>query len=1303
MMEENNLGLEDLLTQFSLDDSDIDYRKIDIGASCEPTILPSLTAPLVTNVDCFWDLTDVRGDRGTKIINCGAITAATTGLSKCQNVYVFYDVSSVGSAHATCAKNALDNFFTNYRTANTDWLGRVFHIPTYGERWINTAYYPYAGELDSVWHDGGNQSTTNAYDSLPIDTTGISGRYSTTALALASSIAGYGTFSVLPPGTDYRCFHTDGAVNSEIPWLTRKAYWGNTIQYDEGDQGFVDAEHNWTDYNSAGNDGVKADWYVTGNTTDYTSQRIWTGATRNYSGITGRMIEDDSPSFGMVTDWIRIPFTATTGNSITISLSAYTGDIQSSWCFPARNNSDPISTYGNHGIYTYSGNLDGHNWNLGAVLNMSATTGTYTGSTTGWTGESSLINNVFTGWVFHSGTTLTYGGDNELPTWTEFDAYTLKDIYSGCSWTALTGDTCTSGGTSVTGHTWAITGFTALQITGFTAVSGYTSVISGFTSTNTFGSGNTENICWDLLCLKNCCADGTNDLDANSSVWETGSCFDCDYMGAEADTDSRIKPGHEETRFSGGCNPHDSYVHFSTGHTSFFSGFTITSTFDNESGWAATNSSLGAAREVTAVAGTLLYNAQAWKADCDIWKGGDRNPFVIETFDEVAGRVGADGGLRSSGDNDSYWDGVNNIQTNTNFLSGNQSGYHAPGNTCNGVAGNAVFWGTNYGTPFKVYDDGSGSGNGVSTTAQANANWNATPITFQPEDYTSAINYYNQDACALSLSVPTNVWKRDVDLFHRLLPYYGESQFAGFVYPVNSSTWMARSHFVLHTLGAIEGETMNEEDIRENPTVTCKGGSLNSIAYTNPYEHNIPQQYDKPDPIIPYTPWNDKTASGLINRIGIGGSDFVWNQWTGPLRNGFMQGTLGTAPHSGLKHFGWGINTTVGGSGTTGHDISSCADNPAAAAAASRAFNQGLEIGGGALGVWTINTSTVCDIFSGDTMDNDLSDFLTASTQYRYHITSGCTECQCLPAVFRNVKGPVVPPSGGDGVNPDDPDPGNPVVIHNICGPHASSRLTSQLPGSSLPGVGRYGAQQLPAMRLIGREELSGLGGVIVDFDIELQPFAYTDENDNIKTDYDVRMVNMSTLNGELINESVANFVWIVRPGTRRDQNGNTLTVGCPTKHATDILSSYNKQQSQFFLNSFRRKTTTNNSNKLNELYKTLNGINWDKGIKDKQENKIKCSRYCWDLLQSSGLDSSEYMKGFKECQAICEDNRTNKANLTDLINNSEPVSTYWNNYREEYCVTFAFIINNQIYSKQKRFRVDGDENFGWMLNIVSN
>ena len=200
MMRENGLGFADLVVQFSLDDPDYDYRRtsqvwvdgtspqppgpggwypnpygsteggtnnsggpawfdgISINnpcRSCDGTNCTPLSG------DCWYDMPDVRGSRGRKSVNCFPTTGETTGLTNCTNIYAFYDATSVYLQDAQAAKVGLSHWFSGVTasTVTTDnpngaYTGKLFHIPVFGERWLNTAYYPWHGELDVVDYNG---------------------------------------------------------------------------------------------------------------------------------------------------------------------------------------------------------------------------------------------------------------------------------------------------------------------------------------------------------------------------------------------------------------------------------------------------------------------------------------------------------------------------------------------------------------------------------------------------------------------------------------------------------------------------------------------------------------------------------------------------------------------------------------------------------------------------------------------------------------------------------------------------------------------------------------------------------------------------------------------------------------------------------------------------------------------------------------------------------------------------------------------------------------------------------------------
>lgn len=118
MLKENGLGLQDLISRFTLNDSDYDYRRTSnvwvngISPVPDGSLLPFGTTQSLNNDggilsligennacrscdgdgciplsgDCWFDMPDVRGNRGTTIINCYYvdIKARITGCTECQ-------------------------------------------------------------------------------------------------------------------------------------------------------------------------------------------------------------------------------------------------------------------------------------------------------------------------------------------------------------------------------------------------------------------------------------------------------------------------------------------------------------------------------------------------------------------------------------------------------------------------------------------------------------------------------------------------------------------------------------------------------------------------------------------------------------------------------------------------------------------------------------------------------------------------------------------------------------------------------------------------------------------------------------------------------------------------------------------------------------------------------------------------------------------------------------------------------------------------------------------------------------------
>ena len=192
MLKENGLGLYDLISRFSLDDADYDYRRTSnvwvdgISPVPDGSLLPFGTTQGLSNNtggpiwfdnlsvnnacrscdgpsclplsgDCWYDMPDVRGDRGNKIINCYSETGQTQGVKSCTNIYAFYDVTSVNRADADAAKTGLNNWFNTLSSTTVNYTGKLFHIAVFGERWINTSWYPWNGKLDTwEWTPCGN-------------------------------------------------------------------------------------------------------------------------------------------------------------------------------------------------------------------------------------------------------------------------------------------------------------------------------------------------------------------------------------------------------------------------------------------------------------------------------------------------------------------------------------------------------------------------------------------------------------------------------------------------------------------------------------------------------------------------------------------------------------------------------------------------------------------------------------------------------------------------------------------------------------------------------------------------------------------------------------------------------------------------------------------------------------------------------------------------------------------------------------------------------------------------------------------
>lgn len=311
MIKQNGLGLKDLIQRFTLYDDDWDYRKTsqywDNGVSPQPqnTTLPGSTQtlnndlglqmvsnlqehfvnPLTATTEWF-DMTDVRGHRGRPIINCHPITGTSAFLS-CTNIYAFYDVTSVQLSTGQAAKNGIDNWASNYRTnINTGWTGSVFHIPVFGERWLNSAYYPWHGELDTcsynvtstnpnsqgytTWAGGGNQgmiATNSVYEgansstgfAFQIDNQNVGNGdrlFSVTGLWCGVNVNnGYlAGFGVYPPGTTTDITNNAHLRGSKMEWFVT----GCTMVWEQRKVGSISYYTNlggdWNNFNVAPNE-----------------------------------------------------------------------------------------------------------------------------------------------------------------------------------------------------------------------------------------------------------------------------------------------------------------------------------------------------------------------------------------------------------------------------------------------------------------------------------------------------------------------------------------------------------------------------------------------------------------------------------------------------------------------------------------------------------------------------------------------------------------------------------------------------------------------------------------------------------------------------------------------------------------------------------------------------------------------------------------------------------------------------------------------------------------------------------------
>ena len=225
MMKQNNFGLSELITRFTLYDEDFDYRtssrKWWDGVSPNPQMNtpPGSDQNLVNDYAIYGHInkkwknpttgqseyhasTDVRGHRGHNVLSCFP-ELETVHIENCTNIYCFYDVTSVAFTDAEVAKASLDAWATGYSQTNSAWTGMVFHIPVYGERWVLSSYYPWNGELDVFSYD--IQGSTSGPIYSPNSVTAAAG-----IPPIPGSITVYDDLTTIVPISDPTA-HDDGA------------------------------------------------------------------------------------------------------------------------------------------------------------------------------------------------------------------------------------------------------------------------------------------------------------------------------------------------------------------------------------------------------------------------------------------------------------------------------------------------------------------------------------------------------------------------------------------------------------------------------------------------------------------------------------------------------------------------------------------------------------------------------------------------------------------------------------------------------------------------------------------------------------------------------------------------------------------------------------------------------------------------------------------------------------------------------------------------------------------------------------
>tara|TARA_R110001583_G_scaffold79358_1_gene214345 strand:- start:23154 stop:26561 length:3408 start_codon:yes stop_codon:yes gene_type:complete len=647
------------------------------------------------------------------------------------------------------------------------------------------------------------------------------------------------------------------------------------------------------------------------------------------------------------------------------------------------------------------------------------------------------------------------------------------------------------------------------------------------------------------------------------------------------------------------CSPFDNFVPYETGHTYTVQNLRAIDFFSEADG------------TITSLTGKTTLRAWNLLGPCRKYKGGDKNVMIVSIFDETSPMTC----------NENSWGGVfpldfknvyngngigdytlNNLEqfapgATMPLASQKRRGYHSKGvyvtdpSTCpNPMNGPGCSGNAGYHGPYGC--DGSAADN-------------------YPTNCEIVAGVHQNDWSAGGHPQPTIDYKYSQDLFMRTLPFY--DSFMGFLYPVVKNISNARADFALHAYGAVMGNIVFPQDLIENPTVQTNGGTFSAITKSNPYSTVNPLLYDRP--AVPFSPTSSPAWAGgqSLYPVTFLAPNIV-TQGPQPVSTGLP----------GLTNYNWGVNLAVG-----------CATNAPSAVGCS-------------------NCNLCCssgDIFSGGTFNADLTEFIKGGAFKIITTTTGCTECQCLPAVFRNNKGPVVVIEDDGCPCPDgtlDPiccinpsgcpcpdgtyspsccggDPGGPG--ESICGPISyggtNSGGSSQQSGNgsmrnypSSPTERRQGApvssESLRTNLNINQE---------VNFTATLHQFAYM-ENGEQRIDYDVEFNSTSTINGSLIKENDGVFYWKVDNGVESyDRNGNPATRPCSTLEWAALNQRYSARGAYpfVFLNSYRDSSPTN-----------------------------------------------------------------------------------WSHNKEEYCITLGVHSNGQVMMINKRIRISGDNMYGWQLKMLT-